>query len=58
MSPHRSALTLSETSLSSLLIQDESPILDFKREIHRIDDDNQNVRKQAIDELISITTQG
>jgi len=52
MSLHRSALTFSETSLSSLLIQDESPILDFKREIHRIDDDNQNVRKQAIDELI------
>jgi hypothetical protein len=40
------------TMLASLLTQDESPVLDFKSEIHRIDDENQNVRKQAIDELI------
>lgn len=52
MSSRRSTPTLSETRLSSLLIQDECPILDFKREIHRIDDDNQNIRKQAVDELI------
>lgn len=52
ISPRSSAPTLPETKISSLLIQDESPILDFKREVHRIDDENQNVRKQATDELI------
>ncbi len=52
MSLRRSITTVPEISLSSLLTQDESPVLDFKREIHRIDDDNQNIRKQAIDELI------
>ncbi len=38
--------------LLTILNSDESPTLDFKREPHRIDDENPNIRKQAMDEFI------
>lgn len=41
-----------EKKLLELLQQDESPVLDFKREVHHIDHENSQIRKQAIDELI------
>jgi hypothetical protein len=38
--------------VGELLLKNENPILEFKREVHRIDDNNQNIRQQATDELI------
>jgi len=41
-----------EKKLKELLLQNENPIVEFKCEIHRIDDANQHIKQQATDELI------
>lgn len=52
MSSQSTFSSASEKKVRELLSQDESPILDFKREIYSIDDPNQHVQKQAVDELV------
>lgn len=46
------AFVKTQDRIQPILSSDESPTLDFKREPHRIDDENPNIRKQAIDEFV------
>jgi hypothetical protein len=54
MSPSQSPTLFStpEDNLLTLLARDEGPILEFKVEIHHIDDENEKVRNQQKDEFI------
>jgi hypothetical protein len=52
MSSQSSFPSTPEKKLRELLSQDESPNLDFKKEIHDIDNPNSYIQQQAIDELV------